>query len=473
MFGLFKRKAKPKAAEATPRNFVHNSNGFVGGFFVSPGNIEPAPSQYEAQSLLYTPTPTPKPYAEASVNVVEPPTYIPPRYDYDDAIDAAAERSHKMDSELHWHLYKWCNDRGLIDQTKFKTSVNHMREVYPKHRDEIDAEIERFCNPAQVERTPSPIEAQAPSKNYCEECNGAGYLIEPTPYPWGYSEDRVYCARCEGDGHINNDSSSAQPTPPQVEAGEPHETRPACGVNATITFGVDQAEPSPPAEVYPLPEGQVALKDPRFDLLSAHPGSCYVSARQPGKSGHYWFVSNAIAIGEGDGLSDATLRQCKLWRELAPIVDEYEHYKARPEDLDLSSSGEAPQEPAIDLGDVIDVEYDSEPLPESMPEPLAKERPLTEREKLIADHRTVREFGPRHRIIVIDKKEFNGGRPIVAFDVLQSGSKVLTDWSAHWKSVVIHGPSWMVELPETNGYCGQDHHNNVALETFAPITLSR
>lgn len=279
MFGLFTRKRKPNTVEAvvigTPEQYE---------------NLEAAREAYHKTQVQQM--------AESIVNASEAPKYIAPRYGYDDAIDAAAEKSAKMDSEIHWHLFKYANDNELIDKSEFRTSMNHMRLLYPKNQATIDAEIDRFCNP------------------------------------------------------------------PQAESEEPPAIRPLSGYNSTITYKADQVEPSPPVESYPLPPGHVALKDPRFNLLSATP-SGVVFARQLNSVCSYWFVQYAVEVGESSGLSPASIRQAKLMMELAPIYENGIH-KVRPEDLDI---------PASMLEPVLDLEF------EPTPEPTELDRLKTELEE--------------------------------------------------------------------------------------------
>lgn len=95
---------------------------------------------------------------------------------------------------------------------------------------------------------------------------------------------------------------------------------------------------------------------------------------------------------------------------------------------------------------------------------------LTERQKLVnATPIEKRRLLPSaHRVISIDKNGSGGGYPIVVFRVHEDGSREASHLA---KGVIVHGDSWMIEMEEKNFYCGSERTNNVAVETFAAITL--
>ena len=291
---------------------------------------------------------------------------------YSEVIGTFADSSGKHETDIHYHIYKWCVDNGLIHRDRsdpYQTSVNLMRRAYQDHRDAVTAELDRYC------------------------------------------------------------------APPDTEAAD-----------------AEKAES--PVEEYPLPPGHVALKDPRFNLLCAYPESRVLFARQINESGFNWFVDNAVEFGKETGLSPASIEQCRLATETWPRGSYYVS-RCNPQDLDLPA-------PPVD------------PEPTLEPEPA---KPLTERQRLIQERQEKglrkRTLDAAHRIIVIDKSGFGGGFPVIPLDVHEDGSKTPSvEFMTFWRTAVIHGESWMVELPEVNRYCFADHPSHIALETFAPLTLS-
>lgn len=101
----------------------------------------------------------------------------------------------------------------------------------------------------------------------------------------------------------------------------------------------------------------------------------------------------------------------------------------------------------------------------SAAEPIVR----TERQELIESRDSRLSLPASRRVISIEKKGFGGSRPIVVFGFDEHGQK---NRNPHiCKGIIIHGESWLIEFAEENYYCGETRQNNVAIETFASVTL--